>query len=415
MIDQAAPSKGGSICFLTAAYPAPSDPTRGIFIQNWIRALVDLGYSGCVVAPQVKKTDPLQAFESPLPVSRFPYSSSGLRLKEIEKPSKWMLMRYLMNGFRETIKACRRESAELIYAHWVLPTGLIGAWAAKWLNIPLIVHAHGSDLLQVAPKSSLSRFLTKATLDRASLCFGVSEELLQVAMREFSLDPDKAIELSMGLPKDQFTFRGREEARRELNFDSTKLEVVYIGDLDPKKGILSLAQQWAGEEWILDQARLHIIGQGQDRIALEDLSQLHPHSILTYGRKDPSEVAKFHRSADLLVLPSESEGSPLVVMEALHSGTPVLSSRVGNIPKLLNEGQYGWALDDQSYVETLKFILDDRQKLNNLRSDIERDFADQPLSIESRAQQVSAMISSLLEERNPDSQSQPFSESQCSS
>ena len=55
----------------------------------------------------------------------------------------------------------------------------------------------------------------------------------------------------------------------------------------------------------------------------------------------PEELAHWYRAADLLVLPSHSEGSPLVVMEALSCGTPVLATRVGGVPELIEPGRSG--------------------------------------------------------------------------
>ena len=59
------------------------------------------------------------------------------------------------------------------------------------------------------------------------------------------------------------------------------------------------------------------------------------------GALSQEELARWYRSSDLLVLPSHSEGTPLVVMEALSCGTPVLAARVGGIPELIEPGRNG--------------------------------------------------------------------------
>ena len=87
---------------------------------------------------------------------------------------------------------------------------------------------------------------------------------------------------------------------------------------------------------------------GTEDLALEAIRRRSPEAgeaILLHGRLPQSAVAKLYRSADLLVLPSEGEGAPLAVMEALASGLPVLATPVGGIPELVHDGETGWLAD----------------------------------------------------------------------
>jgi len=91
------------------------------------------------------------------------------------------------------------------------------------------------------------------------------------------------------------------------------------------------------------QARLILIGEGAERAALERLARDEgvAERVEFRGSHPQPVVADWIAAADLLCLPSHAEGSPNVVVEALASGTPVVASRVGGIPDLVDEGVNG--------------------------------------------------------------------------
>ena len=89
----------------------------------------------------------------------------------------------------------------------------------------------------------------------------------------------------------------------------------------------------------------------------------------------------WYHAADLLVLPSHSEGSPLVVMEALSCGTPVLATRVGGLPELIEPGRSGelvHPMQPERLAEKLGELLESPDALENMREAIlidSRDFS----------------------------------------
>jgi glycosyltransferase involved in cell wall biosynthesis len=90
-------------------------------------------------------------------------------------------------------------------------------------------------------------------------------------------------------------------------------------------------------------ARLILIGEGTERGALERLARQEgvADHVEFLGPRPQPVVAEWIAAADLLCLPSHAEGSPNVVVEALASGTPVVASRVGGIPDLVDDGVNG--------------------------------------------------------------------------
>jgi len=124
-------------------------------------------------------------------------------------------------------------------------------------------------------------------------------------------------------------------ARAALGLRDGQRVVLAIGRLSREKGHAHLIR--AAATW-QNGARLVIIGDGPERPALERLAR-----DLGVGARVTlpgvtNDVAPFYALADVFVLPSLSEGSPNVLLEAMSNGLPIVASRVGGVPELAEDG-----------------------------------------------------------------------------
>jgi glycosyltransferase involved in cell wall biosynthesis len=107
-----------------------------------------------------------------------------------------------------------------------------------------------------------------------------------------------------------------------------------------------------------------IVGDGAQRPLLEQRSRelgLTPATVQFRGSQVVS--APVYRAADVLVLTSDNEGTPNVVMEAMASGLPVVASRVGGVPELVRDGETGFVLaadDEEGMAAKLQRLIGDR-------------------------------------------------------
>ncbi len=139
-------------------------------------------------------------------------------------------------------------------------------------------------------------------------------------------------------------------------------QIAYIGRLAAEKGLRGLLKAWrlAG----MEDCELLVVGDGPERGALE---AMHVPGVRFTGPMEHGAVLKTLCSLRSLALPSLwFEGEPMIVVEALAAGTPVLASNVGGIPELLGYGSAGW-LTKAGDIDAW------RRSLLDLRNNIEID------------------------------------------
>ena len=378
---------------LSAAYPSPREPGRAVFIENLNRALVEEagpGFSLTVVTPRVHPGDPLRETREGIEIRRFPYPSRGKGLKETVDPGPLTLGCYVLSGFREVLWEARRGDYDAILCHWVLPAGPIAWLSSFFLDQPVVLFAHGSDLNQYAANSLCLRLASRLVLGRAKGVVAVSEELSGRLKSNYGLRTGKVEVIAMGVGE-EFHPGDRDEDRTALSLPAGS-DVLFVGDLIEAKGIHDLL---AARKLLAAQGvdfRLHFAGRGPLE---EEISGVEGCRLL--GALSQEELACWYRSADLLVLPSHSEGTPLVIMEALSCGTPVLATRIGGVPELIEPGRNGDLVEPgqpEVLAEKLGELLEAPAALGEMRLGILEERKD--FSVRSCARRVYAAIRGSL-------------------
>jgi len=142
-------------------------------------------------------------------------------------------------------------------------------------------------------------------------------------------------------------------------------DIIYAGVLTPLKGVHHLLNAFAMLPKDLSEARLLIIGHPEDREYTANLKAQVKRLGLDgrvefLGEVSQKELASYMAQSRVFVLPSLSEGLGRVVFEAMAVGTPVVASRVGGIPEVVEEGVTGFLIppgDEVSLEQKLRWIL----------------------------------------------------------
>jgi glycosyltransferase involved in cell wall biosynthesis len=147
--------------------------------------------------------------------------------------------------------------------------------------------------------------------------------------------------------------------------------ILCVGRFSPEKGHLILLDALAELRNKDIDVCCTLVGDGPMRPAIEARAaelRLRGSLVLT-GSLDPERVAELYQTATVIVLASFSEGVPVVLMEALARGKPVVATRVGGVPELIEDGRSGLIVapgDAQALAEALWKIINDPEWAQSL-------------------------------------------------
>jgi glycosyltransferase involved in cell wall biosynthesis len=232
--------------------------------------------------------------------------------------------------------ALRAHTWDLAIAHWLAPSAL----SVLPSRTPLLAIAHGGDIHTLRRLRLLSPALHLLRARGARLAF-VTEELRSIAR---AASPrlagyiDAALVQPMGIDVARFAALGRGDTapRRKT--------MLVVARLVPVKGVDVAIDAYRRLETHAD---LAIAGDGPERTRLERLARAtigahasRESTIRFLGAVDASARDQLLREADLVVIPSRvlpngrSEGSPMIALEALAAGVPIVASAVGGLRDL---------------------------------------------------------------------------------
>jgi glycosyltransferase involved in cell wall biosynthesis len=343
-----AASAGWPVVVLTTFFPSATDPQRTVFVKNLVAAMRKLRCT-TVVAPvpmrpwlarRHRRLPPRHETIEGIPVvhPRF-VALPGL---DVLTP-----LTYAM-GVHGELRRLRRDLGRFVlHAHCAYPDGVAAALLARWLDVPCVVTAHGSDINVYGTRATLRRQLSWA-LGGIDGVVAVSKAL---AGRVRALSGTSAGELECipcaGFDPAVFGLRDKHALREPRGVGPHSRAVVFVGQLVAVKQVDYLVSAWAAlaKAGQLDAGdRLIVIGDGPKMTGLR--AQVEAAGIGSQvrftGALPQREVADWIAASDLLVLPSRSEGTPNVVVEALACGVPVVASNVGGIPELIMDGGNGF-------------------------------------------------------------------------
>jgi glycosyltransferase involved in cell wall biosynthesis len=190
--------------------------------------------------------------------------------------------------------------------------------------------AHG---IEVWRRFSL---LEKVALRGAERIFCVSEFTRAEMLRHYALPPDKLVVVPNAL--DPYF-----EIRPGLPLAECQPDILMVTRLsygDRYKGVEDMIRAMPAVRAALPQARLRIVGQGDDQKRLRSLAArtgLLPHGVEFLGFLDDRRLAQDLGRCRLLALPSRLEGFGLVLLEAMANGRPCLGAASGGIPEVLSK------------------------------------------------------------------------------
>ena len=276
----------------------------------------------------------------------------------------------VQRGARAVVGQLCERATVVLDAHYLWPDGVAAAGLAAELGVPFTLTARGSDV-NVLGRDPYVRERIAAAAARAHACMAVSDALGERFAEIAGLPREGVTTVRNGVDLERFAPGDAREARRALGLPVDGRLVLGVGRLVAGKGF-ALAARCMAE---LGEAMLVLVGDGPERAAIAAAGG---ERVRFLGTQPPDRTALAYRAADVLVLPSEREGWPNVVTEALASGLPVVASRVGGIPQILGDDPEPWlgalvdAGDRAGFVAALGRVLEVGNERARVRAFAER-------------------------------------------
>ena len=284
-------------------------------------------------------------------------------------------------AYRKMKEIIRDFKPDIVHTHAAKP-GAIGRMAASSMNVKGIVHTYHGHVFHSYFSSVKTKFFIKIERylgRRSDAIVAISDEQFRELAMEYKIaKPEKFRIIPLGLDLDKFTINTeekRKQFRSSFHIPDDTIVITITGRLVPVKNHHLFLE---GLRYVLDntnkKVQAFIVGDGETRQELEEKAKqlnIGP-LVFTSWRND---IDYINAGSDNIALTSFNEGTPVSLIEAHAAGKPVVSTKVGGIGSIVEEGVTGLLSpvnDQQGFSQNLlKMVNDDllRNKMGSLAAD----------------------------------------------
>ncbi|MFS0870627.1 glycosyltransferase [Paenibacillus xylanilyticus] len=170
---------------------------------------------------------------------------------------------------------------------------------------------------------------------------------------------ESSIQLGLSASKSRLVYNGVRE--REVNSriplveaerEPDVVQLLFVGRYDRQKGLDLLLQTLNENPELQNYIRLYVIGDS----VLENNEWIFPDNVIRLGWVNNADIDRYYQQCDAVIMPSRWEGFGLVAVEAMKNRKPVIASRRGALPELVEHGENGYLFDIE-YSHELLHIL----------------------------------------------------------
>lgn len=332
------------LLFISSIYPTPGNPTHGTFNANLMRALAE-DHEVQVVCP-VAWPQRLKAAMGGHWSTPAVGAANSIRL-HVQTPtyfyppgilhpqSGWFYWQSARAALR---RACAAGPVDAVVSYWIHPDGEAAIRLAHNLNVPSVVMVGGSDLLLLTKNAARKRRIL-SVLQQVDLALTVSEHLRCKAIA-FGVDAGKVSVFRQGVDLERFHPGNQLEARKAVSIAADRPTLLWVGRMVPVKALDVMLEACVRLRQQVPKLNVVLVGDGPLRKSLEaQAAQLGLTGCVQFAGAQPQNgLPDWYRAADVMVLPSLSEGRPNVLREAVVCGTPFVASNVGGISEIAEPG-----------------------------------------------------------------------------
>jgi glycosyltransferase involved in cell wall biosynthesis len=401
------------ILFSTSTFPRWENDTQATFVFDLATNLQKLGTEVTIIAPhhfEAKKREVMNGLKvyrfsyfMPRRLQKLCYGAGMLPNFKKSWLAKIQVPFFFISQLIWTFYLVIKENPDYIHAHWIFMQGFTSRIVSIITRKPLIITAHGTDLF--AMQKGYKKWLVKFASKNAKIVTVNSSATIRLAKNTFGIDHAKII--PMGI--DTILFNDKKpilNIKKQLGINGPM--ILWVGRLVEVKGLQYGIEAMSILHTFLPDARLVVIGDGQEKDKLMKLSQKLKigKSVIFYGPISNSKLPPFFREADLFLGTSittkdgSTEAFGVVNLEALASSTPVVTTNVGGIVDIIKHNECGLLVKPQNakaLALSIQQVLTD-QKLGNRLGEQGRKVAEENYSWPTIAQEFKKIYVNGLKE-----------------
>jgi glycosyltransferase involved in cell wall biosynthesis len=359
-------------------YPQHATDTQATYVHDINRHLVRRGHSVTVITPGDRSLPRCETFDG-VQIVRFPMElPPDLTYGRVAQSQvSWLgkfarlavMAHYLEAQHRAILTEAAENGADVIHAHWAIPTGPAAVLAARKLRVPSVITMHGGDVY-VNPEQGYDfptrwyvRPALRWTLRHAGALTAITEDCRQHALRAGA--PAEHIRLVFN-GTDLRRFSPADKASRNLQRFGPNM-IFACRQLFPRKGIRFLLEAAAMLKPQFPDLKIVLAGDGFERPALVQLAQELGigEDVIFLGWVSNAELPPFYRAAAVSVIPSLEEGFGIPAAEAMGCEVAVVASDAGGLPEVVENGVTGLVVprgDSAALAKAIGALLADPQR-----------------------------------------------------
>jgi glycosyltransferase involved in cell wall biosynthesis len=302
---------------------------------------------------ELSKHAKLHVYTLKHPAENKQYTVHGIAVTAFNK--RWIaLQRQLMNSI---IADHEEEPFTHVHAVWANSAGFFGAMAARKLNTPYVVTIAGEELVSIphinygAMRKKRTRLLLRYALSTADIIIAASSTTKDRLITNWRIAESKIRVLFFGVDRQRLSLATTEPKET--------FRILAVGGLIPVKRHWLLLESFAILIKSLPNARLTIIGDGslKEKLSQRAYDLEISDKVEFTGWLHHETIAAQYRKSDVLVITSYHEEIPVVLVEALASGLPVVSVNVGIAYDLAEGGKYHISIADANATSIAEQLL----------------------------------------------------------
>jgi L-malate glycosyltransferase len=275
---------------------------------------------------------------------RLPYFVERIYYHEVEVPN-YPLFEHPPYNLALSVaiqNVVEQHDLDLLHAHYAVPHAT-SAWIAKEMlgraGFRIVTTLHGTDITLVGQDPSF-RSLTQFSIAKSDGLTAVSEYLRRETHAHFDIPLDAIHVIPNFVDLERYRRDGYPCHRSKLAGPGEKI-LTHISNFRSVKRVDDVVRVFARVNRHIP-ARLLLVGDGPDRVKAHDTADAEGvlDRVLFLGKQ--ASVAELLACTDLFLLPSENEAFGLVALEAMACGVPVVATRTGGIPEVVEDGVSGY-------------------------------------------------------------------------